>query len=51
MYHSNSDRCKQTLWGGERIVPFKDLRTGVWRKLGVVGVADESVVTEGPLAV
>ena len=45
---------KQTLWGGERIVPFKGIASGPgrvgesWELSGVAG--SESVVTEGPLA-
>ena len=45
---------KQTLWGGERIVPFKGIASGPgrvgesWELSGVAG--SESVVAEGPLA-
>lgn len=47
-------QLKQTLWGGERLVPFKGLPSGPervgesWELSGVAG--SESVVADGPLA-
>ncbi|HXK76743.1 MAG TPA: mannose-6-phosphate isomerase, partial [Bacteroidaceae bacterium] len=43
---------KQTIWGGERIIPFKGLDVSLdnvgesWELSGVPG--DESIVAEGP---
>ena len=45
---------KQTLWGGERIIPYKELASGLsrvgesWELSGMPG--SESVVAEGPWA-